>query len=58
MLTKCYEVTLKDTNDNLYTVGICTNCDSNHAMKSAEKTLLEGKHISAEAIEIKEVEAI
>ena len=54
---RCWSVTCRDEHDAEHEVGVmCATADD--AMKSAEKTLCEGKHIAAKAIAVKFVEKI
>lgn len=53
----CWKVTCKDTRNNLHEVGVMT-ATADEAMKSAEKSLSEGRHIEAKAITVSTAEGI
>lgn len=54
---RCYNVILVDSNNNEYSVGVCTSSKT-RAMVVAEQSLLGGRHISAKAIKVDEVDRI
>ena len=54
---RCWKVTCKDAKNNLHEVGVMTS-SADEAMKSAEKSLLEGQHVEAKAIMIAIAEGI
>ena len=54
---RCWKVTCKDIKNNLHEVGVMT-ATADEAMKSAEKSLSEGRHIEAKAITVSTAEGI
>jgi len=54
---KCYDIECEDANHVKYHVGIMTK-DLSRAMRIAEETLLEGKHVVAKAIKATETDGI
>ena len=54
---RCWKVTCKDIKNNLYEVGVMT-ATADEAMKSAEKSLSEGRHIEAKSITVSTAEGI